>query len=234
MRVWDLAAGYLNRQSLLAEHRELHGLRSILVNGKKGYSRHPETLRWVGCLSGLAQRHEALVAEMRLRGYAHRTPVAETERRLRWPATFVTEPGEQIALLRRKYVGKQPGRIPLPRSAQDLWAAHKYSVMARDPSRCRDLGRRVAAMRRRSDPSLLARDLVEILREAPERRRLDNAVEHMWGHVRDAATVEERRTARSSLGDRLGVIQQVAIRIAEPYLMASTALSELATFASGE
>jgi hypothetical protein len=25
VRVWDLSPGYLNRQSLLAEHRELHG-----------------------------------------------------------------------------------------------------------------------------------------------------------------------------------------------------------------
>src|SRR5215471_12350849 len=99
MRVWDIAAGYLNRQSLLGEHRELHGIRSILLHGKKGYSCHPETLRWVGCLSGLAQRHEVLVAEMRLRGYDHRSPVREVFRRPRWPASYVTPPAEQFALL---------------------------------------------------------------------------------------------------------------------------------------
>ena len=46
MRIWDVSPGYLNRQSLLGEHRELHGLVSILVHGKRGYSRHPETVRW--------------------------------------------------------------------------------------------------------------------------------------------------------------------------------------------
>nr|WP_320015958.1 pyrimidine dimer DNA glycosylase/endonuclease V [uncultured Desulfobacter sp.] len=37
MRIWDLHPGYLNRRSLLGEHRELHGMASIIVNGKKGY-----------------------------------------------------------------------------------------------------------------------------------------------------------------------------------------------------
>jgi len=31
MRLWDINPGYLNRQSLLGEHRELHGIVSILV-----------------------------------------------------------------------------------------------------------------------------------------------------------------------------------------------------------
>ena len=69
MRVWDLPAGYLNRQSLLGEHRELHGIHSILTRNKTGYASHPETLRWVRTLSGLAMRHRQLVAEMSLRGY---------------------------------------------------------------------------------------------------------------------------------------------------------------------
>ena len=47
MRIWDINPGYLNRQSLLGEHRELHGIVSIIRDNKKGYSRHPETLRWV-------------------------------------------------------------------------------------------------------------------------------------------------------------------------------------------
>ena len=48
MRIWDVNPGYLNRQSLLGEHRELHAIVSIIKNNKKGYSRHPETLRWMG------------------------------------------------------------------------------------------------------------------------------------------------------------------------------------------
>lgn len=60
MRIWDINPGYLNRQSLLGEHRELHGVVSIIVNNKKGYSRHPETIRWVGFGWSLWMRHQLL------------------------------------------------------------------------------------------------------------------------------------------------------------------------------
>ena len=61
MRVWDIHPKHLCRKHLLAEHRELHGLWNILTKhkGRGGYSRHPETLRWVGKLKALCLRHEA-------------------------------------------------------------------------------------------------------------------------------------------------------------------------------
>mgnify|MGYP003386520316 CR=1 FL=1 len=61
------------RQHLLGEHRELHGLWNILAKhgGVGGYSRHPETRRWVGKLAALYTRHEALVVEITRRGYRH-------------------------------------------------------------------------------------------------------------------------------------------------------------------
>jgi hypothetical protein len=71
MRIWDISPNLLCRKHLLGEHRELHGLWNILVNNKKGYSRHPETLRWIGKQAALYKRHEALVDEMLLRGYKH-------------------------------------------------------------------------------------------------------------------------------------------------------------------
>ena len=228
MRVWDVHPGYLNRQSLLGEHRELHGLRNILVEGKRGYARHPETLRWVGCLSALARRHAALAAEMRLRGYEDRTPVAAVPGRTRWPSVFITEPAGQLALLRLKYAGKDQGRIPLPRNAQDLWAQHKYSVMARDPDLCRRIGRRVAGTPRRAGFDALATELVSALRRRPAPRRLANALQHMWGHVADEATAEERAAAARGGRALLDAVRTAALRQREPYLLSSTALSDLA------
>jgi hypothetical protein len=77
MRVWDIDPKYLCRKHLLAEHRELHGLWNILTKhgGSGGYSRHPETLRWVGKLKALYLRHELLVREFERRGYKHHTPL---------------------------------------------------------------------------------------------------------------------------------------------------------------
>lgn len=75
MRIWDLPPAGLCRNHLLAEHRELHAVWSILTKGKKGYSRHPEVLRWKGKLKALYLRHEAEAAEMGRRGYVHRSPL---------------------------------------------------------------------------------------------------------------------------------------------------------------
>jgi len=73
MRVWDIHPKHLCRKHLLAEHRELHGLWNILTKykGEGGYSRHPETLRWVGKQKALYFRHEVLVREFTRRGYIH-------------------------------------------------------------------------------------------------------------------------------------------------------------------
>ena len=227
MRIWDLSAGYLNRQSLLAEHRELHGIYSILTLGKQGYSRHPETLRWADAISGLVCRHRQLAAEMNLRGYVDKTPLVAINKTTDWPRTFVTEPAEQISLLREKYVGKERGRISLPRNVQELWAQHKYSVLARDPQIYRAFGKRVARMASSQSFAELVREFVLILRERPSSGGVSNAVEHMWGHVRSAAGKERRDCAERSLRDMLVQTQDLAVRQHERYLLSSTALSEL-------
>ena len=235
MRIWDLAPGYLSRQSLLGEHRELHGLHSILVHRKTGYSRHPETRRWVGCIPSLVRRHEFLAAEMRLRGYSDRTPLSPGRiARVRWPTSFVTAPVDQFLLIGVKYSGQIAGRIALPRSVHELWAQHKYSMLARDPSRYREIGRRVARLRGRAGFTELAEELVLALREMPRPGHLATGVEHMWGYVSRLAEPAERRDALRSPAALLRLTQNLAMRHSEPYLLASTALSELAVFVTGD
>ena len=229
MRIWDVPPGYLNRQSLLGEHRELHGLHSILVHRKSGYSRHPETRRWVGCRSGLVRRHALLLAEMQLRGYSDRSPL-QAQGRVRWPSVFVTPPAEQYAVLAVKYRGRAPGRIALPRHAQELWAQHEYSVMARDVTAHRSLARRVSRMRRGDDFLRLADDLVRLLRVEPPRGTLGDAIEHMWGRVSREADTDERRLARGSLAELFLITRDLALRRPDPYLASSTALADLALF----
>lgn len=77
MRIWDIHPKHLCRKHLLAEHRELHGLWNILTihKGEGGYSRHPETLRWVHKTLALYNRHELLVQEFKRRGYNHKSPL---------------------------------------------------------------------------------------------------------------------------------------------------------------
>ena len=75
MRIWDIEPDRLCRNHLLGEHRELHAIWIILTEGRKGYSMHPETLRWRGKLKALYTRHEKLSAEMQKRGFRHNSPL---------------------------------------------------------------------------------------------------------------------------------------------------------------
>ena len=75
MRVWDIDVRRLCDQHLLGEHRELHAIWTVLTEGKRGYARHPETLRWRGRLAALYARHEEEVAEMGRRGFNHASPL---------------------------------------------------------------------------------------------------------------------------------------------------------------
>ncbi len=146
-----------------------------------GYAHHPETKRWREHLDALRMRHEMLVAEIRLRGYRHQSPVT-FRGEISWPEGFVDPPLQQFAILRERYRGKEPGRIPLPRTAQQMWAQHKYSALARDPGLYRTLGRWVATAGNAVLEDL-ALELTLMLRKPPTSGGLRNALEHLWGYV---------------------------------------------------
>lgn len=81
MRIWDqIPPNILCRQHLLGEHRELHAIFSIIVEGKSGYLNHPEVKRWMTpeALASLEERHDALVREMLRRGWKHHSPLPIT------------------------------------------------------------------------------------------------------------------------------------------------------------
>ncbi len=226
MRIWDIHPGYLNRGSLLGEHRELHGIVSIIANNKKGYSRHPETLRWIGYDWALRMRHQLLAAEMALRNFTDNTPVFTQSESQIWPEKYIDDPGQQFKILEEKYKKKEQGRIPLPRSAQHLWSHHKYSVMARDMRSYKKIGRQVSAMAATDDFSIIAKALTELLRTQPSLGGIRNALQHMWGYVSDPS-VANRQVETWSLDTLFHEIQRRVLENAEPYLLSSTALSEL-------
>lgn len=220
-----MSPGYLNRQSLLGEHRELHGIVSIIVNKKKGYSRHPETMRWKGCGWALKMRHRQLACEMALRGYTDRSPVNTDTGRGRWPENYIDEPDRQFILLKEKYVDREEGRIPMPVNQQQLWSQHKYSVLARSPELYSSTGRSVSKM----TPGFaeLALLFSRVLREEPSEGGIRNAVQHMWGHVSDFSDENAVNVNSWPLVKLLVEIQRRAMAGGSQYLMASTALSEL-------
>jgi uncharacterized protein YbgA (DUF1722 family) len=228
MRIWDIDPGFLNDQSLLGEHRELHGIVSILKNNKKGYSRHPETLRWKSHLASLVVRHELLVEEMLLRGFKHHSPIEERIDTVQWPSQYIDHPAGQYELLRKKYLHRKQGRIVLPHNTQDLWASYKYSVMARDPKAGKEIGHAVA----QGEVSFydLSERVVQFLRLPPNPGRLRNAITHMWGYV---TSFSELNPENEDDSDLLTEIQEKALSHDVDYLRRSTSLGELKFWCRG-
>jgi len=227
MRVWDINPGYLNRQSLLGEHRELHGIVSIIRDNKKGYSNHPETLRWVGYGWALKQRHKLLVAEMELRGYQDKSPVLLRSKSEIWPADYIDSPARQISILKKKYKARESGRISLPGNIQELWAQHKYSVMARDISAYKEIGKRVTTRSGLKEIDAIALELVSILRIPPEKKLIENTLLHMWGYVSKYYPMSGDKISKLSKRALVNRIQQLALSNNIKYLLESTSLSEL-------
>ena len=230
MRIWDINPGYLNRQSLLGEHRELHGIVSIIRNNKKGYSRHPETLRWLGYGWALKQRHKFLVAEMNLRGYEDKSPVLLRSKPDVWPEDYIDSPSSQILILQRKYKNIEGGRIPLPKNAQQLWAQHKYSVMARDTSAYNEIGKWVTSKSGSNELSKVALEVTSLLRRSPDPKYLENTLLHMWGYVSNYVSSPSKVLDSHSFNSLLIKIQQLSLSNNVKYLTESTAISELGTW----
>lgn len=201
MRVWDIHPGFLNRQSLLGEHREIHAIHTIVSQGKKGYSRHPETLRWRDHLPALWLRHQQLVAEMRVRGFKHFSPLPAPQAEILWPIAFIDAPGHQFGLLAEKYAAKEQGRIPLPANAGELLHSHALSLISRG---C------VLAAPKPANFDALAAALVQLLRQPPTEAGKDEVLARL-GVRRDDADLlfafvrqeAERRSQATVLSDLL-------------------------------
>ena len=226
MRIWDINPGYLNDQSLLGEHRELHAIVSILSNNKKGYSKHPETLRWKGYGWALRQRHKLLKAEMSLRGFKDKTPVSLRSNKNKWPDIYIDEPDIQYNLIKDKYKKKVQGRIPLPKNTQVLWAQHKYSVLARDPNLYESIGKLVVKSNNSELFQELSAEFTDVLRTSPLPGRMLNALQHMWGYVSEYSS-KKKEIDSQNINRILMEIQQLSIKHNISYLLHSTSLSEL-------
>jgi len=74
-----------------------------ISQNKKGYSSHPETLRWIGKLKALYIRHENLVTEMHKRNYNHHSDLDKkyaTGSSLQ--NSYINTPTQQTEILKEK------------------------------------------------------------------------------------------------------------------------------------
>ncbi len=236
VRVWDVHPGYLSRQSLLGQHVEIHGIYSIITQGKKGYACHPETMRWREQLGRLRQRHALTVSEMCHRGFRHKSPLHEVagDECGDGEMLFLDRPSQQLLLLDEKYrVNEQRGRLPLPRRASEFWAHHKYAVMARGYQYYRQVQ---THLHHEGDlPIGEAHGLVDMVtgmvQEPPSRKGLGNAIAHLWGYFKNTASREEKDAFfsldDSDLSAKLEFVRCLTAEYAQPYLLYATVFVDL-------
>jgi len=114
-------------------------------------------------------------------------------------------------------------RIPCTLKPHQLWAQHKYSVMARNPALYQQLGPAVA--NRSIQAAELLQTLILCKRKAPDLGGLRNAAWHMWGYVKAQSLLSPEHTPLPML---FGEIQHLAVQQPSQYLLHSTALGEFA------
>ena len=162
---------------------------------------------------------------MALRGYTDRSPVTTYSNKGKWPDTYIDYPDRQLKLLKEKYIGREEGRIPLPKNQQQLWSQHKYSVLARNPNLYREIGRAVSI--KEMDFAQLSMLLTTVLREQPTEGEMRNAIQHMWGYVSHDSMERSMDINIWSLRTLLSETQKRVMADGAHYIRTSTALSEL-------
>jgi hypothetical protein len=164
---------------------------------------------------------------MKLRGYVDKSPVLLRSNKDTCPEVFVDSPAVQLSILSNKYKTLLPGRIPLPKNAQELWAQHKYSVMARDISSYESIGKCVATKKGSRLVNDVAQELIILLRTRPDNKLVGNALSHMWGYVSCYVTTPCDKIGVMPNKKLLMMMQKIAISKNVKYLINSTALSGL-------
>lgn len=221
MRVWDIHPGYLSRQSLLGQHAEIHALLSIIEGDKKGYAQHPETLRWKNQLNCLKYKHDLSVLEMKLRNFNHSSPCAAcSDHDVDRTMDYVDTPVDQINILRQKYRNKkQAGRIPLPNNAYELWAHHKYSVMARGYNHYKMIQDYLSLKERHplEESGCLIRQIMEIMEKPVTVPALGSVIEHLWGYFKREASEAEKAAYINRKPEDFGLLVRFIYNLSQKY-----------------
>jgi len=235
MRVWDIHPGYLSNRSLLGEHVEIHALCSIITGGKNGYSRHPETKRWVENINQLVSRHNLVVKEMLLRDFKHNSPLqfSENIKENYRPdnLSYVDLPVEQFAILYRKYSNNgQSGRIPLPKNGTEFWAHHKYSIMVRGYQYYKEVQKyiRDRHVYPIQQENVLIDKIINYMKMEISEAELENVILHLWRYFKNKASQEEKRHFFDlpNFTSRMDMLFSMVKKYQENYLLYSTIFAD--------
>lgn len=104
--MWDLTPVILCDKHLLGMHSEIHAIWNIITQTKRGYSRHPEVIRWQGRLKALKYYHDRVTSEMQIRKFKHNSPLNEDlALGSNTQEIFIDTVPEQLEILKKKGCG---------------------------------------------------------------------------------------------------------------------------------
>lgn len=225
--ILDLHPGYLGNKHIVDEYQLLQ---SVLT-------RHSDPDTWLTAKTGVQlwskyswaayHRYRWLEGELIFRGVAHESTQTKFQRIVNencWPESSCT-PAQQLKAISGMRIHADTARLPLPKNAQQVWAQHKYSVMARDNNLYREMGPKVAGLKTEAEFADLVNELTYSLQMQPSEGGLRNAAQHMWGHVSGNEKVD-MDFVDWSLSRLLNEIKLRVINQEETYLLHSTALTE--------
>jgi hypothetical protein len=211
-----LSPGYHALETLLAVAGQIE-------NPPQPWTEHPDALviLWRSIVQEIGIRR-AIIRPLTL-------PPFEPPRALRWPSAAPEALRAELDEIRRA----RAGRIPPPRNVTELWAHHKYSAMARDPRRAREIGSRLGALDPGLDETTLLGELVDLLGRPPRAGPLRDAAMHMWGYVAELARARGIEPDFADIPRLMAKIAEIALEEPASYLAASTALSDLTVWGGG-
>lgn len=222
MYIWDINPGYLNDEDLIDEYRTIQAIDALFHR----YSTIPPNLSFLhDKRSILSLRKALIIIELKLRNLNLSTIVHSAFEDQDPPLPLIESPDQQLEKLKHNYRTSANGRIPIPLNAQQLWAQHKYSIMARDPNLYIKIGQNLANSNDKTAYKTLIIKFVQLLRSPPQKGTLVNALQHMWGYVADFLPSTVATT--DSPVQMLNLIQHLSKEHSVKYLLHSTAICEL-------
>ncbi len=217
--IWNISPIYFSDEDLIEEYNKLN---EVLLKNNAKYD------FYLNNEGQLHYRIYSVLAELNFRKIKHSPSNIHVKISELNSLKYQNSPYEQLSILGKKYNYEKLGRAPIPKNAQELWAHHKYSVMARNINLYKEVGRTLANDKSDEKFEELALTLCNELIKKPKEGSTLNALQHMWGYISDISDIKKTEINNLSLINLLYEISDCARKSNQKYLISQTALSELA------
>lgn len=225
MKIWDCFPAYLNKNQLVAEHRELHGIMQMVERGYPVRSdMDPHIANWLQAPQAIAWRHSLVAEEMRLHEIAHKSPIDSFRTPVEWPPfskeITLSMQFDQVNAL------AHDARLVIPNETETLIQQSAFSVMARDPALYKYLQQE--SHHGRLVMTELLKEVSEIVRKPVQVEVYERVINSMWRYCKQAPEAFTFSSSEHRPARRIRAMQFLAGKYRWPELWQSTALTDLA------